>query len=221
MAKSSFLAVLLTPILVALITPALAAADDPSCHATASQPPVDPMNPMADILTDTERVDFFANCKSKSDVALYCKHLTTSIRHKDPGANTVIKYFVADKGACKDSESTQAYCKLWTTYNGLKLLVDEPEGYPDPMDPGMDMPSHIVDRTAKVCGLTRDALLAKFCTGALTSKDHRDWDLAVKSCPKEGKEIYMRNCVGKLNDYRQAATAQQCEQAYKSLAKNF
>ena len=66
---------------------------------------------------------------------------------------------------------------------------DEPDGYPDPADPEFDMPTHIVDRTAKLCGMTREALLSRFCTGAQTSKDQRDWDLAVQYRPKEGKKI--------------------------------
>jgi hypothetical protein len=209
-------------ILLLLVAPARAGGDDPTCHETATNPAWDPTNPiMADILTDAERVEFFSKCKGTSDVALYCTHLTKTIRKKDPGANAVIKYFVADKGPCKDKDSVQAYCKLWTTYDGLKILIDEPEGYPDPADPGFDMPSRIVDRSARLCGMTREALLAKFCTAAGASRSQRDWDLAVQACPKEGKEIHMRNCVGKLNEFRQAATPKQCEDYYQSIAKKF
>lgn len=202
--------------LFTLVTPTLAA-DDSSCHQTATQPPADPSS---DFYLDGERLEFFSSCKDKSNIAAYCKHLTTTIRHKDGGSNASIKYFVADNGPCKDKDSVQAYCKLWTNYDGLKTLIDEPDGYAEPMDPDLAMPSHIVDRSAKLCGMTRDALLAKFCTAAVASKSDRDWDLAVQACPKEGKEIYMRNCVGKVYE-SMTATPKQCEEEYSRIAKKF
>ena len=164
---------------------------------------------------DGERLEFFSNCKEKSNVAAYCKHLTTTIRSKDGGSNVVIKYFLADNGPCKDKDSVQAYCKLWSTYDALKTLIDEPDGYVEPIDPELAMPSHIQDRTAKLCGTTPDALLAKFCTAAPASKSHKDWNLAVKACPKEGREIYLRECVGKVYE-RMTATPKQCEEMYNS-----
>jgi hypothetical protein len=176
---------------------------------------------MWETMLDNERVEFFSTCKDKSNVAAYCTHLTTAIRHKDPGANVVIKYFVADNGPCKDKTSVQAYCARWTTYDGIKLLLDEPDGYPDPYDPDLNMPTQIVDRTAKLCGATRDALLAKFCAGASASKSRKDWELALEWCPREGKEIYMRNCVGRQNEFRQTVTTKQCEEGYASSAKKF
>jgi len=205
----------------ALVTPTWAA-DDPSCHKTATQPVSDPKDVVADSSDEAERLDFFANCKEKGNVASYCKHLTTTIRQRDgtAGNNKAIKYFVADKGPCKDKDSVQAYCKLWSTYDGLKILIDESDGYDDPMDPDLSMPSHIVDRSAKLCGTTRDALLAKFCTAAAASKSTRDRDLAVQACPKEGKEIYMRNCVGKVYE-NMTATPKQCEEEYNRIAKKF
>jgi hypothetical protein len=205
----------------AVITPAWADDDDFNCHRVATQPSLDPAsNPMGEMVLDSERVEFFSKCKVKSDVAAYCKHLTTTIRHKDPGSNAVIKYFIHDKGPCKDKDSVQAYCKLWTTYDGLKILIEEDDGYGDPFDPAMEVPTHVLARSAKLCGLAEDAFLAKFCSAAATSKNQRDLDLAVLACATEGKEIYMRGCVGKL--YRGAPVTQKtCEENYNRMPKKF
>lgn len=209
---------LLPLIFCLLVAPAWAGGDPPSCHNTAIQPPASPSNPMVDVVLDSERVEFFSTCNEKKNIASYCTHLTTTIRKRDPGNNVVIKYFVADKGPCKDKDSVQAFCKIWTTYEGLKLLIDEEQGYDDPFDPEMKMPSDVLERSAKLCGMSREALLAKFCSAPAAGKSTKDWDLTVKACPKEGKEFFMHKCVGSVYQ-NMVATPKQCEEQYSRIAK--
>jgi hypothetical protein len=107
-----------------------------------------------------------------------------------------------------------------STYAGLKSLIEEPQGYPDPYDPDMDMPDKAVDRSAKVCGISREALLSNFCAAADAAKD---WNLAEVWCPKEGKAIFMRECLKRILSGTQNGhpTPKQCEESYSGFKKEF